>query len=58
MTYQIDVLNEAIIRGRYFLPILGIKMVLELDRIKERVTETIGGKEPTYYNSEPPSATL
>ena len=33
-------------------------MVLELDRIKERVTETIGGKEPTYYNSEPPSATL
>jgi len=58
MTYQIDVLNEAIIRGRYFLPILGITMVLELDRIKERVTETIGGKEPTYYNSEPPSATL
>jgi len=58
MTYQIDALNEATIRGRYVLPILGITMVLELDRIKGRVTETIGGKEPTYYNCEPPSATL
>jgi hypothetical protein len=58
MTYQIDVLNEGTIRGRYVLPILGITMVLELDRIKGRVTETVGGKEPTYYNCEPPSATL
>jgi hypothetical protein len=58
MTYQIDVLNEATIRGRYVLPILGITMVLELDRIKGRVTETVGAKEPIYYNCEPPSATL
>jgi len=33
-------------------------MVLELDRPKRRVTETEGGKEPTYYNCEPPSAAL
>jgi hypothetical protein len=58
MTYQIDVLDEATIRGRYALPILGITMVLELDRVKGRVTETVGGKEPIYYNCEPPSATL
>jgi hypothetical protein len=58
MTYQIDVLDEATIRGRYALPILGLTMVLELDRVKRRVTETVGGKEPTYYNCEPPSATL
>src|SRR4029079_10074989 len=53
MTYQIDALNEATIRGRYVLPILGITMVLELDRIKGRVTETIGGQETTYYTSNP-----
>jgi len=58
MTYQIDVLNEGTIRGRYALPILGLTMVLELDRIKGRVTETVSGKEPIYYNCEPPSATL
>ena len=58
MTYQIDALNEATIRGRYVLPIVGITMALELDRVKRRVTETVSGKEPTYYNCEPPSATL
>src|SRR5215831_11452651 len=53
-TYQIDVLDEATIRGRYVLPILGITMVLELHRAIGRVTETIGRKEPTDYNCEPP----
>jgi hypothetical protein len=57
-TYQIDVIDEATIRGRYALPILGITMVLELDRVKGRVTETVGGKEPAYYNCEPPSSNL
>jgi hypothetical protein len=57
-TYHIDVLDEASIRGLYVVPILGIMMVLELDRVKGRVTETVGGKEPTYYNCERPSATL
>jgi hypothetical protein len=57
-TYHIDVLDEATIRGLYVVPILGIMMVLELDRAKRRVTETVGGKEPTYYNCEPPSAAL
>jgi hypothetical protein len=34
-------------------------MVLELNRVKGRVTETVGGKELIYYNGEPPpSATL
>jgi hypothetical protein len=54
----IDVLDEATIRGLYVLPILGIMMVLELDRARGRVTETVSGKDPTYYNCEPPSATL
>ena len=36
----------------------GIAIVLELDRAKGRVTETIGGKLPIYYNCEPPSAML
>ena len=58
MTYQIDVLDEATIRGRYVLPILGIAIVLELDRAKGRITETVGGMEVTYYNCEPPSAAL
>jgi hypothetical protein len=53
-TYQIDVLDVTTIRGRYVLPILGIAIVLELDRAKGRVTETIGGKLPIYYNCEPP----
>jgi len=53
-----DVLDVTTIRGRYVLPILGIAIVLELDRAKGRVTETIGGKLPIYYNCEPPSATL
>ena len=57
-TYQIDVLDEATIRGRYVLPILGITMVLELHRTIGRVTETIGGKGPTDYNCEPPSSSL
>jgi len=57
-TYQIDVLDVTTIRGRYVLPILGIGIVLERDRAKGRVTETIGGKLPIYYNCEPPSATL
>jgi hypothetical protein len=57
-TYQIDVLDVTTIRGQYVLPILGIAIVLELDRAKGRVTETIGGKLPIYYNCEPPSATL
>ena len=56
--YRIDVMNESITRGRYVLPLLGIGMVLELDRAKGRVTETVGSKEPTYYNCEPPSSTL
>src|SRR5262249_44971215 len=56
-TYQIDVLDEATIRGRYVLPTLG-PMVLELHRAIGRVTETIGGKEPTDYNCEPPSSSL
>ena len=51
-------MNESITRGRYVLPLLGIGMVLELDRAKGRVTETIGGKEPTDYNCEPPSSSL
>jgi hypothetical protein len=33
-------------------------MVLELDRNTRRVTETMGGKEPTYYDCEPPGAAL
>jgi hypothetical protein len=57
-TYRIDVLDEATIRGLYVVPILGIMMVLELDRPKRRVTEMAGGKEPTYYDCEPPSAAL
>ena len=57
-TYQIDVLDEATIRGRYVLPILGITMVLELHRAIGRVTETIGSKEPIDYNCEPPSSSL
>jgi hypothetical protein len=56
--YQIDMMDEATIRGRYVLPLVGFAMVLELDRVKGRVTETIGGKVPTYYNCEPPSSTL
>jgi hypothetical protein len=58
MTYQIDVLDEVTIRGRYDLPILGIAIVLELDRAKGRITETVGGNEVTNYNCEPPSAAL
>jgi hypothetical protein len=55
---EIDVLDEATIRGRHVVPIFGINMLLEIDRAKGRVTETIGGKEPTYYNCESPSSKL
>jgi hypothetical protein len=57
-TYQIDVLDEATIRGRHVVPIFGINMLLEIDRAKGRVTETVGGKERTYYNCESPSSKL
>jgi hypothetical protein len=33
-------------------------MLLEIDRAKGRVTETVGGKERTYYNCESPSSKL
>jgi hypothetical protein len=56
--YQIDVLDEATIRGRHVVPIFGIDMLLEIDRSKGRVTETVGGKDPTYYNCESPSSKL
>jgi hypothetical protein len=48
--YRIDVMNESITRGRYVLPLLGIGMVLELDRAKGRVTETVGSKVAYYYD--------
>ena len=51
-------LDVTTIRGRYVLPILGIAIVRELDRAKGRIPETVGGKVPTYYNCEPPSAAL
>ena len=57
-TYQIDLLDEATIRGRHVVPIFGINMLLEIDRSKGRVTETVGGKDPTYYNCESPSSKL
>jgi hypothetical protein len=57
--YQLEKMDERTIRGRYVLPIVGgIEMVLELDRAKSRVTEAIGGKEPTYYDCEPPGSAL
>jgi hypothetical protein len=57
--YQLEKMDERTIRGRYVLPIVGgIEMVLELDRAKSRVTEAIGGKEPTYYDCESPGSAL
>jgi hypothetical protein len=54
--YQIEEANETI-RGRYVSP-KGIVLVLELDRRTGHFTETIGGKEPTYYDCEPPGSAL
>jgi hypothetical protein len=57
--YELEKMDERTIRGRYVLPIVGgIEMVLELDRNTRRVTETMGGKEPTYYDCEPPGSAL
>ena len=53
MTYQIDALNEATIRGRYVLPILGITMVLELDRIKGRADDAASRGEPVRRDDNP-----